>query len=185
MPTDHTKYTDKMTKTDQTITWLHLSDFHFKAESDWQQNVVLSSLLRKVIEKFPEQELTPDMVFLTGDIAHAGKAEEYQQAQQFFNLLREKLGHKSFEHWFIVPGNHDVDRGVVDDLDKKDRDIITEENFAAMASKTKFWRRFSERQQEFLKFTGTFLGADRAWIMPPPGKPKRFPSTDWTLLFYV
>ena len=118
----------KITSTDQTITWLHLSDFHFRENQDWQRNVVLSSLLRDVIDKLPEQGLSPDMVFLTGDIAQSGKAGEYQQALRFFQTLREKVGHKSFERWFMVPGNHDVDRSVVDDFNRDDRDKIMEEN---------------------------------------------------------
>ena len=69
-----------------TLTWLHLSNFHFnggrkpddkKLELHWQPDVVLQTLRRDVIK---ELKLYSDKVFVTGDIAQAGKADDYPLA---------------------------------------------------------------------------------------------------------
>jgi DNA repair exonuclease SbcCD nuclease subunit len=52
----------------------------------------------------------PDLIFATGDIAHAGKASEYKRATAFFDALLEATGLER-RRLFVIPGNHDVDRG--------------------------------------------------------------------------
>jgi len=91
------------------LRWLHLSDLHFKETERWDRRATLQALLRKM-EELKGQGLGPDLVFVTGDIAKSGKRQEYEQAERFFAELAQKLGLTPREHWFLVPGNHDVDR---------------------------------------------------------------------------
>jgi predicted MPP superfamily phosphohydrolase len=90
------------------ITWLHISDFHFRAGDQYDRDVVLRALIESV-KRFREDGRAPDLIFATGDIAYSGKAAEYGLATQFFDdLLRAaKLERR---HLFVVSGNHDVDR---------------------------------------------------------------------------
>ncbi|MFZ1416276.1 MAG: metallophosphoesterase [Defluviicoccus sp.] len=91
------------------ITWLHVSDFHFRGGDPYDRNVVLKALIRSV-KRFREREdRKPDLIFATGDIAHAGKPDEYAAATAFLDSL---LGAAELEkgQLFVVPGNHDVDR---------------------------------------------------------------------------
>lgn len=94
-----------------TITWLHLSDFHLKADklSKWDQDIVLRSLLEDVQERIEVDGLGPDFIVVSGDIAFKGVADEYALARVFFDELLEKtdLGKARL---FVVPGNHDVNR---------------------------------------------------------------------------
>jgi len=94
------------------ITWLHLSDLHFKSGKEAEQfnrKIVLDSLwidIRKQIQK----GLKPDFIFFTGDVAFHGKKDEYDLAiEQFFEPLLKHTG-LSKDRLFIVPGNHDIDR---------------------------------------------------------------------------
>src|SRR5205823_4247764 len=50
-------------------------------------------------------------VFFTGDAAQSGKAEEYEEATDFFQALCKELD-LGLDRLFVVPGNHDIDRGV-------------------------------------------------------------------------
>jgi len=87
------------------LTWLHISDFHFKTGDPYDRDKVLHPLIT-AISSFRD-EIQPDMIFVTGDVAHSGDPAEYQQATIFFekllsaaNLERDRL--------FVIPGNHDV-----------------------------------------------------------------------------
>ena len=90
------------------VTWLHVSDFHIRGGDSYDRDVVLRALVKSV-QDFRERGRTPDLVFATGDIAHAGKVHEYDLATQFFDALIEAAG-VDRRHLFVIPGNHDVDR---------------------------------------------------------------------------
>jgi tetratricopeptide (TPR) repeat protein/predicted phosphodiesterase len=90
------------------ITWLHVSDFHFRGGDPYERDVVLGALVKSV-KRFREEGRTPDLIFVTGDIAHGGKPSEYGVASPFFDALLEAAGLDK-RRLFLVPGNHDVDR---------------------------------------------------------------------------
>ena len=103
------------TDTDRPIRILHLSDIHFKAETTWDADPVLRDLAR-FIKREGEDGMAPDLVAITGDIAHAGTAEEYALARawiekQLWPALPDSLPR---DRLLLVPGNHDVDRSKVD-----------------------------------------------------------------------
>lgn len=104
-------------------TWLHLSDIHFCPKKTWRDAGSRSSLLNYLKENIKNGKAkTPNFIFCTGDIAFGNTAtmpikEQYEQAEEFFDKLIEICGTptKPFqkENLFIVPGNHDVDRSVI------------------------------------------------------------------------
>ncbi len=91
-----------------TITWLHVSDFHFRAGDPYDRDVVLRALVKSV-ERFRKEGRKPDLIFATGDVAYSSKPDEYQLATKFFDDLLKAAG-LTKEYLFVVPGNHDVDR---------------------------------------------------------------------------
>lgn len=91
-----------------TLTILHLSDFHFKVKGEFDRSVVLDPLLER-IKNDTDKGLEAEIVIISGDIAFSGKEEEYDLAGTYIdNLL--SICQLSKEQIFIVPGNHDVDR---------------------------------------------------------------------------
>ena len=98
----------------QTITWLHLSDFHFRASEQhtWNENIVLRALLEDVQVCIAKEGLVPDLILVSGDIAFSGVAAEYALARDFLEQLRA-VTELPKERLFVVPGNHDVDRGLI------------------------------------------------------------------------
>ena len=95
------------------ITWLHLSDLHFKESDAYNMDVVLGAFLQDVPRLVAEDGLHPDFLMVTGDIAFSGQAEEYELAWSFLDGLRGQLNDLPKESLFIVPGNHDVNRGAI------------------------------------------------------------------------
>lgn len=88
------------------VTWLHLSDLHFRITED---NFESKLIYEKLLEDLKRIEVQIDLVFVTGDIAFSGRVEEYEIANKFFNSVLEilNLGKESI---FFVPGNHDIYR---------------------------------------------------------------------------
>ncbi len=94
------------------LTWLHLSDLHFRESRNYDETIVLRELLRDVAERIEKDNLRPDFIVVTGDIAFSGKPEEYQLAGSFFDKLLE-TAKLSRERLFVVPGNHDANRSLI------------------------------------------------------------------------
>ena len=56
------------------VTWLHLSDLHFRVTEDkFESELIYDRLLEDL--KHIEEHI--DLVFVTGDIAYSGRTEEY------------------------------------------------------------------------------------------------------------
>jgi 3',5'-cyclic AMP phosphodiesterase CpdA len=72
---------------------MHLSDLHFGAHDP------------RLVEAVERQadELRPDLIVISGDFTQRAKTEQFKQACQFLEHLRER-GHEVLG----VPGNHDV-----------------------------------------------------------------------------
>lgn len=144
------------------LTWLHLSDFHFRVKTAWSQDVVLKSLLEDVRARYAGAN-APDLLFLTGDIAFSGKREEYLLAEAFVAELRAGLKMPP-ERICIVPGNHDIDldreedafagaRATLKSIEEVDRFFAKEGRRKTLFS----------RQEEFRAFVNR--------VAPPSGGP--------------
>ena len=138
----------------RTVTWLHLSDLHSRLRDDWDLQRVSDALLRDLQIVSKEHGLHPDFIFFTGDIAFGacqGKriVDQYQKAKVFFETVRSAFNPEvSIRDLYLVPGNHDVDRGEItagemDWLRKPGRHL--DEVVAAARDQTKQWRIWLER----------------------------------------
>jgi predicted MPP superfamily phosphohydrolase len=93
------------------IRFLHVSDFHLRPArvARYEQDRVLDGLVR-----FLERDRAGfplDLMFVTGDLAFSGKAEEYALVVELLRKLLAATGVPP-ARLFVVPGNHDVDRSV-------------------------------------------------------------------------
>jgi hypothetical protein len=104
--------------TDRPVRLLHLSDLHFRAGTAWDADPVLRALAG-FVRREAGAGLAPDLVAVTGDLAFAGKAEEYRLAQDWFEgelwpaLALPTAPPLPHDRLLLIPGNHDADRGRV------------------------------------------------------------------------
>ncbi|MCA9708215.1 MAG: metallophosphoesterase [Myxococcales bacterium] len=94
---------------EEPLRFLHLSDLHLRPDrvERYDQDRVLRGLL-DYLER--DREAFPlDLVFVTGDLAHGGRPEEYALVVDLLERLCTVTG-VPVERLFVVPGNHDVDR---------------------------------------------------------------------------
>ncbi len=97
---------------------LHLSDVHFRARAHWDADPVLRALVRYLAEEV-RNGLAPDLVVITGDLAFAGRPDEYTLARAWLEdlwpvLTTDPAAPLPQDRLLLVPGNHDVDRDRID-----------------------------------------------------------------------
>ena len=97
------------------ITLIHLSDIHFLQRDHLSQFDLDQQVRRALIEDLEKKPAAADYdgLLITGDIAFAGKHEEYNTAQKWLDEVFSRCNIKA-SSTYVVPGNHDVDRSYVD-----------------------------------------------------------------------
>ena len=136
----------------RTVTWIHLSDFHFQQSSTYDENVVLEPLLEDIATLRKTEGLCPDFAAITGDIAFSGKPHEYSIAWEFFEQLSKVTG-LSQDKLFVVPGNHDVDSLLVEPWTKHIGKSITDrEVYGQLIESSPYWKLVLRRLEGWSAF---------------------------------
>ncbi len=94
--------------------WIHISDVHFgapPASHRFDQKIVCDALVEDISGE--NRPWRPDVVLITGDIAFQAKKGEYRDAVAWLRRVANAAGVRK-DQVFLVPGNHDIDRGVAD-----------------------------------------------------------------------
>lgn len=145
------------------ICWLHISDLHSRGpKTGWDSERVIESLQQDLSILFDDHGVQPHLVFFTGDavFGHIGKApgsrsKQFQEAEKVFEAIRNVYNPSiPKERFFLVPGNHDVNRErVTPDQNKwldDQNDIQAINEF--VESGTLQWERQMERLRDYRKF---------------------------------
>jgi len=149
------------------LTWMHLSDLHLKSK-DWQQDDVLEALVRDLPGLLEKCEVRPELLFVTGDVAHSGQRPQYDAAFEFLERVVGVLGIDRHQRVFMVPGNHDVDRGSIGPIVQGDLESLLSLSSDELRNET--GRRLEDRDEfsaygkrltEWCAFTKRFLGPTR------------------------
>ena len=97
------------------ITFLHLSDIHFRNREggpEFDLDAQLRQPLLDDIKSKPAGGADYNGLLITGDIAFSGKKAEYELAKTWLEQIYTEAGVLP-EHTYVVPGNHDVNREMV------------------------------------------------------------------------
>ncbi|HEV7509127.1 MAG TPA: tetratricopeptide repeat protein [Thermoanaerobaculia bacterium] len=110
---------------ESTLTLLHVSDLHDRGPREresWRRRRVLGDAWERNLDEI-RADGPLDLVCFTGDAAFSGKADEYERVTEFFQALLERLG-LGWDRFFLVPGNHDIDRAIEKPAWKKLREKL-------------------------------------------------------------
>jgi WD40 repeat protein len=95
------------------FTFIHISDLHFE-ESNFNQSLILKAFMDDLTTIQTELNFHPDFVIFSGDLVNKGDHyPDYVSAKiNFIDKLLAKL-HLESSHFFITPGNHDIQTSVI------------------------------------------------------------------------
>lgn len=94
---------------------LHISDIHFRAPECTQENDPNRAYRTRMIQDARTRARAlggVDAILVGGDIAYRAAPSEYAAASTWLEQLAKESG-CPLERIFVVPGNHDVDRGLI------------------------------------------------------------------------
>ncbi|MGE5343053.1 MAG: metallophosphoesterase [Candidatus Omnitrophota bacterium] len=151
------------------VTWLHLSDLHIgNPSTGWKANRILQKLQDDFKQVQAEHGLKPDLIFFTGDAVWGHKEkegkpiiEQYKEAAEFFDDVRKCFTPEvPKENFFIVPGNHDVNRSkkaetielYLERLEKEEHAKINPKLSKLIQDRGEIWQAFMERLADYGQF---------------------------------
>jgi 3',5'-cyclic AMP phosphodiesterase CpdA len=164
------------------LVYVHLSDIHFGQEKGGQLAVnedVKDQLIvdaREVISGLPNKKANG--VIISGDIAYAGKKEEYLNAGLWLDRLTAAVGcYRTYVQ--VVPGNHDIDLSsvspgvqlIIDDIAKRgdvalDTYLDKEQDRELLYGRFSGYRTFAEGYNCSLDSEGSILAPRVIEIAP-------------------
>ena len=108
----------------KSLRWLHLSDFHLKKKDKWSQDIVLETLLEDISNRYSNSNAL-DFIFITGDLAFSGRADEYVLVENFIEELLA-VTRVPRDRLMMVPGNHDINRDIEIDAFRGARSLLSD-----------------------------------------------------------
>lgn len=127
--------------------FLHIADAHFGYETMKGSKIANSAIRHNYMEGLTETicniniNKRLDFILFTGDIVWSASSEEYSEAASWLMDLIERCGLTS-KDLFICPGNHDIDRGEIEDVQFPDSQKAAD-YFLQVEKMSKLQRRFS------------------------------------------
>lgn len=91
------------------LTILHLSDVHRTPDEPVSNQNILDALTADLRRQQEQEGLPkPDFLVISGDLTQAALEDEYNDAYELINRLKDELSFPDFSRVILVPGNHDV-----------------------------------------------------------------------------
>ena len=161
---------------------IHVSDIHFNGNNN--------SFLEKAdkfFDVFKNDCFSYDLIFLifTGDIAYSGKQDEYLQAVEFIDKIKEKV----FEYAgkdlniIMVPGNHDCDHSTEN---SKIREMLIEQILKdGSAIEESVIKECCEVQKEWFELSNTYRHNGREIFKDKLVDIAEFLYEDYNIIFYA
>lgn len=144
------------------IAWLHLSDWHQKADKEFDRTVVRQALLDDLENRADIDSglKSIDFVVFSGDVAWSGKEEEFGAARgDLFEPMLRILGLEA-DRLFFVPGNHDMNVGWVREMlpAALQRPLDTDAKIQQWLTDETKRERLLEPFKSYRKFSADFTG---------------------------
>lgn len=120
------------------FTILHLSDLHINSTGK-KLSLLMENLLKDIESEMRFSEHI--LIMVTGDIVNQAQYKYKENVLEFFRRLKQILGNR-VEHIYIVPGNHDRKRNILDNkiLDEQVWKSVGKETLKDIDFYPDFWK---------------------------------------------
>lgn len=166
-----------------TVRWLHISDLHLNTPG------YESSFLRDELPKFLKRSnIACNYVFCTGDLRDAVQGAFPDDKGQFLKDICEAVGSPEL---FIVPGNHDVDRGKRNpskgdaSRHKAIRRFLSYYKSDAGILRAEDLKILHDKQSDFRNYISAVLPPERMALYSDPQKPHFNIETEFFNILHV
>ena len=159
------KLTSSIIDENNYIQWLHLSDFHIKPNEAYNTSPIFDALQDDIEKLMEDYSITAfDFIIITGDLGYFGNDGDYvdvihllDNILDYTNTLKDKL--------YIVPGNHDVNREIVENQKyqiKTEWKSVNDANNFMTGDKT-ILKAFFNKFNGYSKFIKNYFDGSRAF----------------------
>ncbi|MCB9502591.1 MAG: metallophosphoesterase [Deferribacteres bacterium] len=94
--------------------FIHLSDLHFRKNSEEEQGIVLNAFFKDLQKQFTPYDNSQIYLIFSGDFVQAGENKDlYMKFFDLFDMELNRIG-ISFNQRICVPGNHDVSQKYIE-----------------------------------------------------------------------
>jgi UDP-2,3-diacylglucosamine pyrophosphatase LpxH len=109
-----------------TIRILNISDIHFERNEPENQGLVINSFFRDLENTIGVNEIENNYCIISGDLVNKGNSEKIYDTF-YEKFIKNLLKYVPIENIFCIPGNHDVNRGIIQDNIGKHTEILAKE----------------------------------------------------------
>lgn len=130
---------------------LNISDIHIGSDTPENEGLVLNSFLKDVEEQIRKLRYDEIYVLIGGDLVFASSKEKYDDFEK--NIIQNLIKILSIDktHFIIIPGNHDLNRSFIKDIEESFMPIF---NSRYDEKSLTIW---CERKPRKLCFTESFM----------------------------
>ncbi|MCP4702004.1 MAG: NACHT domain-containing protein, partial [Gammaproteobacteria bacterium] len=97
-------------KNSQNLTILHVSDIHRTPDEPVSNQNILAALIADLQRQQQKENLPkPDILVISGDLTQAAREDEYDEAYELIDRLKDELTLPDLSRVVLTPGNHDID----------------------------------------------------------------------------
>lgn len=152
---------------------LHISDLHVRADWKEDEQEIVEAMLRDAEAFAAERRF--DFAVFSGDLAFSGAAAEFALATE---ILLEPLENRLAlprDRIMIVPGNHDVARSAIDEIDEAGLRsvLVNREKLNALLGKQLEVERACTRMKPFENFYEGYFSKHLPEVVQPLGRVRR------------
>lgn len=134
---------------------LHISDFHAREDRRYDADVVLSRFFADIAQEHADQAFTH--LAFTGDLTFSAAPAQFELAREQLIDRLLKITGLCDDDLFIVPGNHDVDRELIEGFAEKGlRTISKRDEVNSVIGNPVLLEQHAARVMRGVKFCGQF-----------------------------
>jgi len=166
------------------ITILHLSDIHRTEDEPVTNSNILEALVADLHRQQEQEGLPkPDLLVISGDLTQSADKDEYEDAYNLIDALKNELTVPDVSRVILVPGNHDVNWAICENIFKSGRRkppkvdealVFTNGQFHWWTDQKKYAKRLQPFRTLYERLYGREYGAARkdqfdVWPFPDLG----------------
>ncbi|HCW06724.1 MAG TPA: hypothetical protein DGG95_05100 [Cytophagales bacterium] len=105
---------------------VHISDIHFEKNEPENQGLIINAFFKDISSKLDETNKDFNYCIISGDLVNKGNSEKV--FNEFYDgFIKKLLKHIPLPNIFCTPGNHDLNRSIVEENYDEHKELLSRE----------------------------------------------------------